>query len=326
MRLSVVLGLLLCASPAAAQLARDETWMRAGVELRRAHRDEEALAHFTRAYGQTRSPVAQAQMGLAEQALGRWVEAEEHVRRSLEAATDPWILRNREALRGALSVIEQHLGRIWIDGGIAGAEVIVDDRSVTTLPMAAPVRVVAGTLTLQVRAPGYESVFRPVTVAAGGEAREVVRLTRIARPGGPMSSEDRSALVATRAHPEVTSTLGGTQRVLGWSSMAGGLLGLGIGVAARVVREGAVDEYNNQALCPGRSAAFQPGDCQSLVDRVESMELLSTIGLVAGGALAVTSVVLLATASSPRRGAEGGARIGCIVGPGTLGLQCAGRF
>ncbi|MBK8695071.1 MAG: hypothetical protein IPN17_23025 [Deltaproteobacteria bacterium] len=74
--------------------------MRAGVELRRAHRDEEALAHFTRAYGQTRSPVAQAQMGLAEQALGRWVEAEEHVRRSLEAATDPWILRNREALRG----------------------------------------------------------------------------------------------------------------------------------------------------------------------------------------------------------------------------------
>ena len=245
---------------------------------------------------------------------------------SLEAAGDPWILRNREALRGALAVIEQHLGRIWIDGGIAGAEVLVDDHPVTTLPLTAPVRVVAGTLSLQVRAPGYESVSRSVTVAAGGEAREVVRLTRIARPGGAMLSEDRPAVITTRARPEVTSTPGGTQRVLGWSSMVGGLLGLGIGAAGRAVREGAVDEYNNQALCPGRLATLQPGDCQSLVDRVESMELLSTIGLVAGGALAVTSIVLLATAPSPRRGAEVGARIGCIVGPGTLGLQCAGRF
>src|SRR3982751_2270792 len=68
-----------------------EPLIRRGIELRRAGRDAEALEQFRQANQLAPSPRAAAQIGLAEQALGRWLDADGHLRAALAAPSDPWI-------------------------------------------------------------------------------------------------------------------------------------------------------------------------------------------------------------------------------------------
>jgi tetratricopeptide (TPR) repeat protein len=76
-----------------------------GVELRRQNKDEEALAQFQRAYKISATPRAKAQMGLAEQAIGRWADAERDLDEAMTQASDPWIIRQRAVLTEAMAVI-----------------------------------------------------------------------------------------------------------------------------------------------------------------------------------------------------------------------------
>ena len=55
-----------------------------GVELRRQGQTEQALAEFQRAHAASPSGRTLAQMGLAEQALKRWADAEKHLAEALE--------------------------------------------------------------------------------------------------------------------------------------------------------------------------------------------------------------------------------------------------
>src|SRR5690348_2231148 len=103
--------------------AQAEALIRHGVSLRAAGRDDEALAEFQRANAIHSSPRAIAQIGLAEQAVGHWLDADEHVRAALAAANDPWIQHNRAALEEALGVISHRLGSLDVRGGVPGAEV-----------------------------------------------------------------------------------------------------------------------------------------------------------------------------------------------------------
>src|SRR5258708_5335035 len=83
-----------------------------GVELRREHRDQEALEVFTQALSLAPTPVARAQMALAKQALGRWIDAERDLSEALASDRDAWIAKNRDALDGALADIVSHLA--WL--------------------------------------------------------------------------------------------------------------------------------------------------------------------------------------------------------------------
>src|SRR5689334_14201627 len=79
-----VLGFLAWATPAHAD--GDESadrLLKRGVELRKAGKDDEALEAFRAAYTSRPSPRAQAQIGLAEQALGRWGDAERDLSEAL---------------------------------------------------------------------------------------------------------------------------------------------------------------------------------------------------------------------------------------------------
>src|SRR5262245_18190771 len=68
-------SLVVSACPArAGESEATEDAMRRGTEFRRQGEDEKALRVFTKIYQETQSPRALAQMGLAEQALGRWVD------------------------------------------------------------------------------------------------------------------------------------------------------------------------------------------------------------------------------------------------------------
>src|SRR5947207_7959859 len=93
-----------------------------GIQLRRQHEDAAAPDAFRRAYAIDHSPRTLAQMALAEQALGRWRDAERNLEEALRATSDPWIERNRDALLAELTDLGHHLGRLDIEANAPGAE------------------------------------------------------------------------------------------------------------------------------------------------------------------------------------------------------------
>ena len=319
-----VLSVILVGSRASAQTVDPEVLMRGGVEARHARRDDAALQLFTQAYDITHSARALAQVGLAEQALGRWAEAENHLRQAIAQTTEPWIERNAGALGAALGVVARHLGSLWIDGDVIGAEVLVDGQLVGTLPMSAATRVVAGPVAVEVRAPGRVTVRREVTIAAGGEAREVVRL-RLSPAAVPDASPP--APEVSRAVPEMSEReqprLGRVRLALAWSSLAGATVGAGIATGAVVVREGQVADYNSDATCPGIRSSSQPARCATLVDRTGSMETLATAAFVGAGIFAAATMVLFLTGPGRIRDGAQSPRLACGSGPGMARLTVA---
>ena len=147
-----------------------------GLELRRAQRDAEALQRFQDAYNLNHSPHALAQIALAEQALGSYVEAEIHLQQALAVQGDAWIDTRRAALAQGLAQISAQLGTIEISGGVAGAQVFVNGTDRGTFPQAARLRVRAGSAVVEIRAQGYMPVQRSIQVSAGGTAREAVQM------------------------------------------------------------------------------------------------------------------------------------------------------
>src|SRR3954451_10973455 len=87
--------------------ASEEELINRGIALREARNDGAALEAFRQAYALSKSPRTLAQMALAEQALGRWVEAEADLGQALGRADDSWIARNKGLLSQALAEIQE---------------------------------------------------------------------------------------------------------------------------------------------------------------------------------------------------------------------------
>jgi len=160
-----------------AQNAEVERLLRRGVELRQQGSNDAALGEFEHAHELAHTPRTLAQVALCEQALGRWVDAETHLREALRARANPWITRNRAALDGALGVIAQHIGQVMVRTDAPGAELSINGRRVATLPREEPVRVDAGEATIVVSAAG-RSGSQQIVVEAGETVRVTIRLGR----------------------------------------------------------------------------------------------------------------------------------------------------
>ncbi|MBK6534399.1 MAG: hypothetical protein IPF99_33995 [Deltaproteobacteria bacterium] len=124
--LGVIAALVALTSTAEAQSPEVNALVHQGVELRRERRDREALEVFLRAWEVSHAPRVMAQIGFAELALGRWVDAEAHLVEAHSAATDPWITEHRELLEEAMREVGRHMGSLDVRGNVAGAEVRVE--------------------------------------------------------------------------------------------------------------------------------------------------------------------------------------------------------
>ncbi|MEO1339300.1 MAG: hypothetical protein AAFV29_26915, partial [Myxococcota bacterium] len=122
------------------------------MQLRREGRDAEALKKFEHAYHKRRPSRALAQIALAEQALGRWLRSERHLLAALQDRKDRWIRDNRAPLQQSLAQIQNHLVNIEVDVSVAQAQVLVNGRLIGTHPLSRPVRAIAGTVIIEVRA------------------------------------------------------------------------------------------------------------------------------------------------------------------------------
>lgn len=263
-----------------------------GIELREQQRDEEALELFERAHRIEPSPRALAQIGLAEQALGRWVEAEEHLRAALAATGDAWIRSRRDVLSQALDEIGRHVGRLEVRSDVDGAEVHVDGRRVATLP-AEPIAVRAGRVELTVTAPGRRAVVRTVEVTGGSLVRETVDLPL------DSGSSDSAAGAAGGGAPVLPFVVAG----------AAAAITIGTGIWW-------IDRQSEVSLCDEAHCSNR-GELATMRDVAAGM----TLGLAA---LAIGAAVVGVLALD--RGEEAGGSAGLACGAGPAGAACRLAF
>jgi hypothetical protein len=281
-----------------------------GLELRRAGDDAGALAEFMRAYELAPSPRLRAQVGLALQALGRWLDADAALTDALRAKDDAWVIEHRALLEESLASVQQHLAWLTVECNVAGAKLDINGVAIGTLPLAAPVGVVAGAIVLDVRAEGYEPIRRTIDVSAASRARETFALVK--RP-------DRSP---PRAAPSVAKPgEGAAERALGWAALgAGGALIAG-GAAAYYVRAHYASIYTDDSQCfvaplnRDERCGWERGTSDTALT-------VSIILFAAGGLTAATGAYLLLTA--PPAQPQTTTAIRCA--PALGGVTCATRF
>jgi hypothetical protein len=248
-----------------------------GVALRREHRNEEALAVFERAFELSPVPRTRAQVALAEQALGRWLDADRDLTSVLAEVSDPWISRNLEALRGAQGVVLQHLGWLAVDVGDTDAEILLDGKPLTR---GIEARVVASSAVLEVRAPGRVPDIRRVEL--GPTVHEHIAITLV--PLVPLAPSPvavaplaaPSALDAPRVPgPESPSSTSTGPWLLG----AAGLVAVGTGTYFGI--RTFADKSSRDAQC---AQGCQPAALTYDSDARTSASI-STVSFALGGAL-----------------------------------------
>ena len=156
-----------------------------GMALRDAHRDEEARSIFQTLYTMTHEPRALVRMALAEAAMGRWADADEHIDIALMSARDPWIRSNRRDILRNQELVRRRVGRLMILCTTPGAAVYTGGVERASIPLPEPLRFSEGDNELEVRAPGHLPLRQLVTVRAGSVTQVVMVLTPAPPPPPP---------------------------------------------------------------------------------------------------------------------------------------------
>jgi len=288
-----VIGALLVIGALSPRLARAEPEadddLRRGVALRREGRDAEALASFQRALARSPSPRARAQVALAEQALALWLFAERDLRLALAEKDDPWIRQNREALERAARIVEGKLASVIVRTNVEHAEVLVNGAP-SPEDEGGRHRVVAGQVTLEVRAAGYAPTSRTLQVPPETTSSVTLALARTAPESRPSPAPTPPPLLGP---PESGPPL------LGIALTATGVAGLGVGAffGLRAISEKST-----------RDAECASGCTQAGVDADRAgrdAALVSTIATVAGVALTGAGIWVLVRSPAPKKAAVG---------------------
>jgi len=188
----VLYSSIVLAAPAVvrAQPSDVDILLRRAGELRQTGQYEQALRLTTQALEREESPRVLGELALCEVELHRWVDAERHLVAALASAEDPWVARRRLTLDGTLADVRQHLARVELVRGPAGARVEINGVAVGALPIREPVRVIAGRVEIVVRAEGYRDYRREVELYAGASHFEEVLME-------PLRSASRAEIAAT---------------------------------------------------------------------------------------------------------------------------------
>ncbi len=172
-------------SPVRADSPEVEALIAKGTDLRRAGKPRAALTYFQKAYEMVRTPRTMGQLGLSELSAGHPAEAADHLTAALDFPNDPWLKRYRQMITDALTIARSQIGELTISGGPIGAEVVVDGRTVGSLPLSWTIKLAASNTEVVVRAPGYTERRELVRIAGGGRYELTFNLKPLAKLAGP---------------------------------------------------------------------------------------------------------------------------------------------
>lgn len=328
------------------QAETQEDLIKHGIDLRFAGDDEGAFRDFQKAMQMARTPKAVAQVGLAEQALGRWEDADVHLAEALRATNDPWVSKNRKTLEDALTVIKQHVARVEVVAEPAGADILVNGKKVGTAPMPGAVRVSAGEVTVEARAVGYITASHTVHLVGGQYQSVVLRLQKEAPVGvvkngdegdGEGKVEGKAGKIA--APPAAGDEEGpSTARVAAkWGALGLGGAGLVTGIAFSFIHSNRVSDFDNASNmnCADKSGTAvhknngtPAPECQDALDSYKNAQIWQIAGFAAGVAFTATWAVLALTESSAGsqaavRSKPPATRWACAPALGVTQVSCA---
>jgi hypothetical protein len=341
----IVLAIVWQATPAHADAAEVEALIAKGNELRRAGKPGPALPYFQKAYELAHTPRTTGQLGLAELAAGYPVEAADHLATALESPNDPSIGKYRQMLADALTMARGQIGELAVQGSPAGAEVLVDGRSVGALPLPSTIKVPAHNTEVIVRAPGYAERRQFVPIAGGHRHEVAIDLPRIeqapelppvvmvspspAPSPSPPRPTSASAVAEEHAADATTGGDGSGLRTAAWVVGGGAVVAAGTGLALHLSAESNLSDFNGSCKNdPTDGIVMRIGgvltkeQCHDHLDSWTWQRRWSVIGYVSGAALAVASTVLFLTSRPATPTAH--AHLQC--GPTANGVSCLGTF
>lgn len=299
----------------------------------------DARAALLTAWSMKQSFDTAGNLGSVELELGMMRDAAEHLlycAQNFPSVRDQAQNEKLARVEGLLAKAREHVGSLRIrvtdsDGiELTGAEVLVDGKAIGRTPLPDEVFVEPGARVISARQPGFLQAEKRVEAAKGAAASVALQLagskdpSRVAKGGGPEPGSKKSVGLI----------------VAGAGAAA---VGIGLGVGFHLASNGksgdaqaAWDELRGSQN--DRGACLNPGNaarCDELRSAHDSKELfrgLAIGGYVAGGALAVGTLVYAlmpgqpAPGSPDRQGSTPRVRAFVGVAPGGGGAVLEGRF
>lgn len=285
----VALAVFGTATPAFAG-PEEEELLKRGVALRREGKDAEALEIFQRVVTQAPSARARAQLALAEQSLALWLAAERDLSLALAEPNDPWVAQNKDALERAARVIAGKLAWVKVTSNVAKPQVLANGTPATPSPDGR-VRVVAGQVTIEVRADDHAPAQKVISVAP--ETTAAVGLELVPKPKTAAPIERPAPRPVPPPNREPPSS---AQRTVGYSLMGVGVVGLGVGAFFGVTAMNKKTERDD--ACVG--GCTQAGVDADRAGRTSG--LVSTICVGVGAVGLATGIYLVLSTPSQSRG------------------------
>jgi hypothetical protein len=291
----------------------DATVKRAVAEFEQGNWDESS-ALFRRAH--TLSPSARTWRGLGITSfeLRRYVDAIAELEAALADPRKPLTPKLRSEAEDVLRRAREFVSVYRVRVAPNDAEVVVDGRAVKLGD--GQLLLDPGAHTVVVRAPGYREREAQLRAAAGVKEEMTIELS----VAGPPESETPAPPSAVVAEPAPASApvapvdTHAPQRrrvwtwVLGAGAVAGGVAALSVGLATK---------SKSRAL---RHCEANDGDCQSLSDRGNALNIGTNVSIGMAGALAVGAVVAFFLEGRPSAARADQARVRVVPsGLGVLG-------
>ena len=138
-----------------------------GMELAEQGLYAAALEQFRAAYQKSPHFAVLYNIGQAQMALGRPIEAIEALTRYLRDGADQVPLSRREQVQAQVSLLESRLAELSVTTDRPGAEVSVDGREVGKTPLYQPIRMAAGTHTVSIAMEGITPLVQKVDLREG---------------------------------------------------------------------------------------------------------------------------------------------------------------
>jgi hypothetical protein len=271
----------------------------------------EALPHFQESQRLDPKLVTLLELAECEEQLGQLVDAQAHFAAARDQAKHDEKPQSRQRAEQHLAAIDKRVAHLTLTlaaDAPAGTQVFRDDAPVDAASLGTAQPSAPGDHIVVVKAPGHDDAKYPIKLAEGdNQTVPVTAGPATAAPPPPPPPPKPAPVAAVSTQDLASSGSGSTQRTLGIVAGSVGIVGLA-----------------------GGGALWYVGyrDSNSLGPTAGQQLLLGQISVIAGGALLVTGIVLLATA--PSAGPPKNARLRVTptlsVGQNATVLGAAGEF
>lgn len=317
----VLAALAALASPPAARAEGSDAdrYFREGQELMAQQKYADACKKFESSFKLDTQLGTQLNLAFCYEKIGAawyaWVEYKEAELRALAQARKD----RADFARQRQKELEKGLAKVVVKVGMPAPDaVVVEDRTIPDAHKGTVFAAEPGVRKFTFRRQGKKPIEREVNIGKSPSPFVVESPTAyededVAPP--PPAPKVEAPPPPAAPKPEG----GGDNRWVAYGAIGLGVIGVGIGAATGFLTLEAKSDVEQKCNTPTKQCNTADGN--AALDRAKSMATISTVSFVAGGALAVSGVVLLFVLPSGKH-----ARIVPVVGPASAGLTAAAAF